>query len=251
MDLHNISEKTGLDISIIKLIYQDCLIAAIKRQNPNAIDYKLNLEEGTYITKYTKGTGNLLKIKHLEIREGLGFRISFINTVNTYLKTGNILVSSIEELEIFNKSIFNLNDINFIKHKKLIDDLKEFFAQNTMHNELNKLLRDVDTIFSDKPASTHEETVESISAIDELLNLVILHNSLIKLDKELEDEDFSDLEEDYNDDYLVEEEEEEEDYDEVTYDKEYDYDESPYCSSCQMSPCMCSDRERTSTVFDF
>lgn len=41
---------------------------------------------------------------------------------------------------------------------------------------------------------------------------------------------------------------------EVEYsDKSFDtfYNEAPYCGACQESPCMCSDRERTSTVYDF
>ena len=29
------------------------------------------------------------------------------------------------------------------------------------------------------------------------------------------------------------------------------YDDGPYCSACQQAPCMCSDREKTSTVYDF
>jgi hypothetical protein len=30
-----------------------------------------------------------------------------------------------------------------------------------------------------------------------------------------------------------------------------DYEYGPYCSACQQAPCMCSDRESTSTVHDF
>jgi hypothetical protein len=35
-----------------------------------------------------------------------------------------------------------------------------------------------------------------------------------------------------------------------TYEREY-YEDGPYCSACQQAPCMCSDREATSTVHDF
>lgn len=33
--------------------------------------------------------------------------------------------------------------------------------------------------------------------------------------------------------------------------EDFNYESGPYCSACQESPCMCSDREQTSTVFDF
>ena len=32
---------------------------------------------------------------------------------------------------------------------------------------------------------------------------------------------------------------------------DYEYQDGPYCSACQQAPCMCSDREATSTVHDF
>lgn len=35
----------------------------------------------------------------------------------------------------------------------------------------------------------------------------------------------------------------------VYFDKNSDEDE--YCEACHQSPCMCSDREKTSTVYDF
>lgn len=36
----------------------------------------------------------------------------------------------------------------------------------------------------------------------------------------------------------------------VERDESY-YEDGPYCGACQEAPCMCSDRERTSTVYDF
>lgn len=55
--------------------------------------------------------------------------------------------------------------------------------------------------------------------------------------------------------YLLQEQEDEEYNDEVVvefykdeYDSDYD-DDGPYCYACQESPCMCSDPERTSTVW--
>lgn len=32
---------------------------------------------------------------------------------------------------------------------------------------------------------------------------------------------------------------------------DYHYDDGPYCSACQQAPCMCSDPERTSTVWRY
>jgi len=37
---------------------------------------------------------------------------------------------------------------------------------------------------------------------------------------------------------------------EVSYTSER-YDDGPYCSACQQAPCMCSDREASSTIHDF
>lgn len=34
------------------------------------------------------------------------------------------------------------------------------------------------------------------------------------------------------------------------YNQDY-FEDGPYCEACMQSPCMCSDRERSSTVFDF
>jgi len=55
--------------------------------------------------------------------------------------------------------------------------------------------------------------------------------------------------------YLIDEEEDEEydiELEEEEYKTEYDSDDDddgPYCYACQESPCMCSDPERTSTVW--
>lgn len=247
MNIELISKASNIPLSIIKLVYNECVTFFIIKENSINKGFEIDIDKGVYVLKDGYYQNRKLSIKHLIIRTGIKFYISFNNIINNYIKTGIISISNTYNEIKHSPSLFTLEDPSFKEQKREIIYLKKKFSEKGNYVNVDNLLRDVNIAFSNKPSNTLEETCDSINLIIEQLEIIIDHFFLISISEDYEEEEQSndfDIDEDLGiEDDLNDFEEEE--------DEKYDYSDGIYCSSCQMSPCQCSDRERTSSVFDF